>query len=288
MSATRRTALAAAACFLAPAVLLLIGFRLIPAAYVMVQSLDAGAGRLGLDAFTHLAGSTGFRAAVTTTVMFNLVINPLQITLALLIAILLVDGTRRPGLWQTLLLLPVAVPLAVSSVVWGVAFRPDDGILNAVLVALGLPAQPWLTSPDQALGSVMLLASWVGVGYWTLFLVAGLHRIPTPLTEAASIDGASYWRTLWAIRLPLLRRTIAFVLVADTVANVLLFAPIQILTRGGPAGSTNLIMFDVYRNAFVFDDLPLAAAQTVIVVVVMLAIVAVQLALLDRRDADAA
>ncbi|MEO7397221.1 MAG: sugar ABC transporter permease, partial [Ilumatobacteraceae bacterium] len=93
-----------------------------------------------------------------------------------------------------------------------------------------------------------------------------------------------YWRTLRAIRLPLMRRPIAFVLVADTVVNLLLFAPVQILTRGGPEGSTNLVMFDVFRNAFVFGDLPLAAAETVLLIAAVLIVVCVQFRLLDRSD----
>ena len=105
---------------------------------------------------------------------------------------------------------------------------------------LGIPPQPFLTSPQQALLSIMILLSWIGVGYWMMFLIAGINDIPATYYEAAAIDGASAWRQLWSITLPLLRRPLAFVLVADTVSNFLVFAPVQILTKGGPNGSTNL------------------------------------------------
>ncbi len=276
-----RSALAVAA-FLFPAAVLLLLFRIVPAAQVVVESVAPKGEWVGLDTFAFLLSSDSYLGALWTTLQFNLIINPLQIVAALAIALLLADGARLGGLWQSVLLLPVAVPLAVSSVIWGVAFRPDDGILNALLAAVGIPGQPWLTSPDQALWSIVILASWVGVGYWALFLRAGLHEISRSLVEAAAIDGAGYWQTLFRIRLPLLRRTLAFVLVADTAANVLLFAPVQILTKGGPGGSTNLVMFDVFRNAFTFGDLPLASAQTVILVIALLVIVAIQFALLNR------
>lgn len=280
----RRNARTAAA-FLSPAIVLLIAFRLAPIGVVLWDSFRSSDEWVGLENFRFLLGSDTFRDSLLVTLRFNAIINPLQIVIAFALALAIVDGARRPGLWQTLNLLPIAVPLAVSAVVWGVAFRPDDGIVNALLSAIGLPDQPWLTSSDQALWAIVVIASWVGVGYWSLFLVAGLHQIDPSVIEAASMDGAGYWRTLISIRLPLMRRPLAFVLVADTVVNLLLFAPIQILTRGGPEESTNVVMFDVYRNAFVFGDLPLAAAETVLLIVVVLMIVAVQFRLLSAPGA---
>jgi len=269
--------LLAAILFLAPAILLMFLFRLVPIATVAWDSFRSSAGQwVGLENFVFLLGSPSFRDSLSATLIFNLIVNPIQIALAFLLALAIVDGARRPGLWQSLNLMPVAVPLAVSAIVWGVAMRPDSGILNSLLAAVGLPNQAWLTSPEQALWSIVLIASWVGVGYWALFLVAGLHQVDHSLLEAAKIDGAGYLRTLFSIRIPLIRGTLGFVLVADTVVNLLLFAPVQMLTRGGPEGSTSFVMFDIYRNAFVFRDLPLAAAETFLLVLIVTAIVALQ------------
>jgi len=273
-----------AALFLAPAAILLVLFRIAPVGVVIWNSFRNDVEWVGFENFSFLLGTDSFRESITTTLVFSAIVNPLQIFLALAIALMLVDGARRPGVWQSLNLLPIAVPLAVSALVWGVALRPTDGLVNAVLEAVGLPGQPWLTSPDQALWSIVIIASWVGVGYWSLFLVAGLHDIPKSVLEAAAVDGAGYWRTLVKIRLPLLRRPLAFVLVADTVANLLLFAPVQILTRGGPEGSTNLIMWDVYRNAFVLGDSAAAAAETVMLLGVVMLIVVLQFRLLKPRE----
>lgn len=274
----------AAVGFLAPAAVLLVLFRLAPVGVVIWNSFRNKTEWVGFENFSFLLGSDSFRESITTTLLFSVIVNPLQILLALAIALMLVDGARRPGLWQSLNLLPIAVPLAVSALVWGVALRPNDGLVNAVLDKVGIASQPWLTSPDQALWSIIVIASWVGVGYWSLFLVAGLHDIPKTVMEAASIDGAGYWSTLFKVRLPLLRRPLAFVLVADSVANLLLFAPVQILTRGGPEGSTNLIMWDVYRNAFVLGDSALAAAETVILLGVVMLIVVLQFRLLKPSE----
>jgi multiple sugar transport system permease protein len=283
---TRRRESLSAALFLLPALVLLVLFRLAPVLIVARDSVFIGQRFVGLDNFTFLFDSSAFRASLLTTLQFNLIINPVQILIAFGLALVLTDGARRAGLWQTLNLLPIAVPLAVSAVVWGVALRPDDGIVNAVLDSVGIPAQPWLTSPDQAMWAIIIMASWVGVGYWSLFLVSGLKQIPPSLTGAAAVDGAGYWRNLVSIRLPLMRRPLAFVLVADTVVNLLLFAPVQILTRGGPQGSTNLVMFDVFRTAFILNDKALASAETLLLIVVVLLIVAFQFRLLGGSDLD--
>ncbi len=116
---------------------------------------------------------------------------------------------------------------------WGVALRPD-GLVNSVLVALGLEPQRFLTSSDQALASIILIVSWIGIGYWMTFIIAGLQDIPRSLYEAVRIDGANRWQQFRFVTLPQLRRPLTFVLVANTVANFLVFAPVQILTAGGP------------------------------------------------------
>jgi multiple sugar transport system permease protein len=182
-------------------------------------------------------------------------------------------------LWRTLILLPVAVPQSVSAIIMGVVFRPD-GPANALLATIGLPSQGFLTSPDQALYTIILIVSWIGVGYWMTFLLAGLKEIPVALYEAAVIDGATPWQQCRYITLPQLRRPLTFVLVADTVANFLVFAPVQILTKGGPQGSTNLIMNDIYTRGFLSGDMRGAAAETGILVAIVVVIVAIQFRLM--------
>ncbi|WP_171006163.1 sugar ABC transporter permease [Microbacterium sp. 4NA327F11] len=217
------------------------------------------------------------------TLLFSVVINPLQIALALLLAVLLTQTVPLVGLWRTFILLPVAVPQIVSAIIWGVLFRPD-GPFNSVLVALGLPAVPWLTSPDMALWSIVIICSWVGVGYWMTFLVAGIKDIPETLYEAAQLDGAGPWRRFTNITLPGLRRPLLFVLVADTVANFLVFAPVRQLTRGGPEGSTNLIMNTIFERAYQIGDLPAASAATTILVLIVVVVVGIQFRLLPGKD----
>ena len=149
---------------------------------------------------------------------------------------------------------------------------------------LGLPAQPFLTSSAQALPSIIVLLSWIGVGYWMLFLIAGINDIPAEVNEAALLDGAGWWRRLLNVTFPLVRRPLAFVLVAATVSNLLVFAPVQILTKGGPNGSTNLMMYDIYTRAYALGDIHTAQAEVILLVAVTLVIVAAQFRLLRGDD----
>ena len=272
---------ATAMVFLAPALITLILTRIAPAVDTLISSFRDG-GAWSLANYAELASST-FQDAVVTTITFNAIINPAQVVVSFALAVVLSQRLPAVGLWRTLIFLPMAVPPAVSTVVWGVWFRPDDGIVNSLLGIVGLPDQPFLTSPGQALYVIMVIASWIGVGYWMMFLIAGIKAVPTEMLEAAAIDGARWWRRLVTIVTPMIRRQLGFVLVAATVANFLLFVPVQILTRGGPAGSTNLVMYEAYTQAFVFNDRGPAFAQITVLVALVAAIVAVQFRLMSGR-----
>lgn len=275
-----------AAAFLAPTLILIVVLRIVPAIEAIQNSMLSGLPGsvtppefVGFEVFADMFSSSSFWSSVGITLVFSLVINPVQILLALLIALLFSRGLPGTGLWRTVVFLPAAIPLAGSTIIWGIALRPD-GPVNGVLNAFGIPSQPFLTSPDQALGSIILIASWIGVGYWMIFLIAGLNDIPEMYYEAAKIDGAGRFRTFVSITLPQLRRPLLLVLVADTVSNFVLFAPIQILTRGGPDGSTNLLMYDIFNRSYVLTDPYTASAQLVVLLVIMISIVLVQFRLL--------
>ena len=219
------------------------------------------------------------------TVIFNVVLNPLQVGLSLALAMLLVTQLRGARVWRSLIFLPVGIPHVVSAIVWGILLRPD-GALNALLAVVGLPPQPFLTSEGQAIFVIMLIATWIGTGFWMVFLIAGLRDIPEVYYEAARIDGAGFFRTFFNVTLPLLRRPLLFVLVANTVANFVIFVIIQLLTNGGPNGSTSLIMFDIYQRAFQMNDFRGAYVETVILLVIMLLFVGLQFKFLSRESEE--
>jgi multiple sugar transport system permease protein len=270
--------------FVTPAVVMLVLTRLWPTAEAIYdslfrQSLIGGTSFGGLANYVTVAKDPVFLKGLTVTAIFGLIVNPFQIVLALVFAVVLSERWRGAWFFRTVILFPAGVPSAVAVVIFGIALRPD-GPVNGFLHDLGLPSQPFLNSPDQALASIILIVSWIGVGYWVIFLVGGVQDIPTTLYEAAEIDGAGWWKKFFSVTLPLLRRPLLFVLVADTIANALVFAPVQILTQGGPDGSTNLMMYDIYQRAYQQGALNDALAETVMWLIPVILIVAIQFRLL--------
>jgi len=290
--ARRQRDAVAAIAFLAPTVLLILVLRVIPAISAVGDSMRSGLpGSLvpptfvGGEIFARLFAKESFWESVRQTLIFNVLVNPIQILLALALAVLLTRNLPARGLWRTLIFLPAAVPLAGSTIVWGIALRPD-GPVNGVLTLFGLPAQPWFTSPNQVVVAMIVLASWIGIGYWMMFLIAGLNDIPPVYFEAARIDGAGPLRTFFSVTLPMLRRPLLFVLVADTVANFVLFAPVQILTSGGPEKQSNFLMYDIFHKSYQLSDPYEASAELVVLLVIMIAIVAVQFRLLRTPEGE--
>lgn len=269
--------------FLLPALVLLLLLRVVPTIQALGEAVPLGSDRSPVSNFAYIFTDPSFWNSVRVTLLFAVIINPVQIALALLLAVLLTRRLPLAGVWRTLLLLPIAVPQVVSAIVWLVLLRPD-GPLNGIAHAMGLPSVPWLTEPGWSLGSVVIVCSWVGVGYWMTFLVTGIREIPESLYEASAIDGAGPWRQFWNITIPGLRRPLLFVLVADTVSNFLVFAPVRVLTQGGPQGSTDLIMYNISERAYSFGDTQAASAATIVLILIVVAVVAVQFRLLPGND----
>ncbi|HVX82860.1 MAG TPA: sugar ABC transporter permease [Devosiaceae bacterium] len=270
--------------FLLPAILSVVVLRLWPALLALHQSLLAPrASVYSFDNYTYIFTDPVFLNSVWITLLYSIIVNPLQIAISLGLALLMNNKLPMTGFWRSVVLLPVAIPQSVSAVVWAVAFRPD-GLLNSLLAVFGIGPQRYITSPDQALGSIILVVSWIGVGYWMTMLIAGLQDIPKSLYEAVTIDGANAWQRFRYVTLPQLRRPLTFVLVADTVANFLVFAPVNILTNGGPEGSTDLIMNEIYTSAFINGDPGSASAATIVLVVLVLVIVLIQFRMMSDRS----
>ena len=269
--------------FLAPAIILLIVFRYIPivlgfeeALYTNALSQIGGRKFVGLENFAQVFEDPVVWGSFKTTLVFSLVVNPLQVGLAILLAELI--NQRVPGIaiFRAIYLLPVAISINVTAIAWGLALDPNYGLINGIIRTLGLPRQPFLNHPSQALWSIIAIISWIGVPYWSLFILAGLQGISSDVLESARVDGAGSLRTFLFIKLPLLRRVIAFVLVSDTVVNFTLFAPVYLLTRGGPQLSTHLVMYEAWRRGLVYGDIGIASAIITVLLIVVIAFVALE------------
>jgi multiple sugar transport system permease protein len=275
--------------FVAPALAGLAVFKLYPilvGLWVSLFDYEAISGRrrwIGLGNYRELFADPLFWRACRNTFVFNAIVTPLQVVLSLGLAVLV--NRRLPGVavFRAIFFVPAVISLVVASIVWDLIYNPDNGLANSLLAVVGLPPQPFLVSARQAMGAIIAMVTWKGVGYWMVIFLAGLQAIPSVFREAALIDGASAGQFFRRVTLPLLTRTIAFVVVADTAINFLLFAPMYVMTQGGPSDSTTVLMFEVYRNAFVYFRLGYASAVSTVLLALMLLVVLLQFRLLRPR-----
>ena len=265
--------------FIAPALVGLGLFKLYPImeglrlSFYDVRPIARTQEFVGLANFLELVRDPVILRATWNTLLFNLLVTPTQIVLALGLAVLVNRKGKAVQVFRSLFFMPAVISLVVASIVWKLMYAPDSGLINGVLIAVGIPAQTFLTSQAQAMASVMGMVVWKGIGYWMVILLAGLKDIPEGIQEAAIVDGAGPSRRFFSITLPLLSPTLLFVVVADTVINFLLFVPVYVMTQGGPSEATTLLMFEVYRNAFIYTRFGYASAiSTALLLVIALAV----------------
>jgi len=262
--------------FILPAFVFLGLFKIVPIGVSVLESLrqTTYSGRsyfVGFENYVYLFfDDPAFWDSFWITLFYSLIVNPVIIIVALAMALLLNENHFFTKFFRTVFFLPTAISFAVVSVIWSVVLDPYYGLANSFLTLFGLPAQPFFASTAQALGCLVFLNVWRSAGYWMMYFIAGLQNIPDTLYQAADIDGASAWKKTWKITLPLLSRTFSFVLVANTAFNFLTFAPVYIITKGGPRGSTNLLMYESYKSAFVNLDMGRASAITTILLGIIL------------------
>ena len=265
------------------AFVLICWFKLYPILSTLKQAFMVN-GALSLANYQRVFAEKTFWNCLNVTLKFNVVTIPLQIIISFLMALLVSSKVRGTGVFRTIFYIPFAVSITVCVMVWNLMFQFNGGVVNSFLSLFGVPPQGFFNDRKQALWCIVVLASWKGCGYWMMFLMAGIKNIDSSVYEAARIDGARYPRIVWSIMLPLMRRTILFVCVANTSSNMLLFAPMQLVTEGGPRNSTNVLMYEAYRSAFRYADMPRCAVIVSVLLVIILAIALVQFFALGDRD----
>jgi multiple sugar transport system permease protein len=238
------------------------------------------------DNYSGMAENELLRQAAGFTVKYTVLMTVLLFAVAFGLALLVQHRRRGVGLFRTAFLLPMAVGFASASLLFLGLLSDEIGPVNRILSAVGLldGYASWTSgSPDSALGSAAVLVLWRFAGFNMLILLTGLQAIPTEVYEAARMDGASRWQTFRQITLPLMRPTIALVLILMTTGSLLAFDQFWILTRGGPDNATTSLVMVIYREAFIRLDLGSAAAISVALLGVLAVLTVLQLGALRRR-----
>jgi len=269
--------------FILPAFLLILLFKAYPIFETIIDGFKNG-GMWTLSVYKRVFFDMSFWNSFWISIKINLVMLPFQIILAFCMALIVNISTKGIGIFRTIYYLPVTISLAIATVLWNLMLNPNNGVINSMLGIISIPPQGFLISKSQALWSIVVIASWKGVGYWMIFILAGLKNIDSGLFESAKIDGAKYLTIVFRIIIPMIKKVLLFVLIADTTAGMLLFVPVQMITRGGPEGSTNVLMYEAYNSAFRFGDRSRAAVIVTVLLIIIAIISLIQFRFLNTKD----
>ncbi|MBK1660235.1 sn-glycerol-3-phosphate ABC transporter permease UgpA [Paracraurococcus ruber] len=238
---------------------------------------------VGLENFTDLFADPLYLETIRNTVVFSTGVTVIALATALLLAVLADRQIRGSGAYRTLLIWPYAIAPAVAAVLWIFLFHPQIGLVGRALNGAGIPWDYKLNG-NQAMLMVILASAWKQVSYNFIFFLAGLQSIPKSVLEAAAIDGARPAYRFWTITFPLLSPTTFFLLVVNLVyAFFDTFGVIDALTKGGPAKATETLIYRAYVDGRVNLDIGLSSAQSVVLMLVVIALTAIQFRFIERR-----
>ena len=273
----------------APQIIITLVFFFWPSGQMLFQSVvteDAFGGNtkfVWFENFIHLFNDAGYADSVRLTLLFSFLVAAIGLAVSLLLAVMADRIIRGATVYKAILVWPYAVAPAIAGVLWGFLFNPSVGTVSWMLKAIGIDFN-YVTNGRQALMLIIIAAVWNQVSYNFLFFLAGLQSIPKSLIEAAAIDGAGPGRRFWDIAFPLLSPTGFFLLVVNIIyAFFGTFGVVASLTQGGPGQATNILVYKVWNDGFRGQDLGGSAAQSAILMVVVILATVIQFRFIERR-----
>ena len=276
--------------FFGPALVLLNLFLFIPIILTLVFSftdfftLDPQATKfVGLENYTRLFKDELFGKAFLNTIKFAIIVVPLQMGGALLLAMGINKVTHCKKYFKVAFFIPVVMSLAVVSTLWMQLYNPD-GLINTILNNLGIASQPFIHSKEQALQSISIMSIWQGMGYQMIIFLGALQAISPSLYEAAEIDSASSWKTFVNVTLPELKPITVYVLLTITIGAFKLVVQPMVMTGGGPAFSTYSMVYYIYETGTVNWDMGYASAMSIIFAILVIALAGIQNWLTNRKE----
>lgn len=259
LSGRKRDERVAAYIFVAPAVILLIAFLVVPMIYTVYfsgfkyQIMRPDAMKfIGFENYQKLFSDKNFWLALKNTVYFTVIVVPCQCVLALALALLISKKFRGVAVFRTMYFAPQLTSMVVISVLWSVLYNanPNTGLINSILVSLGMSPIKFLSDASTAMNSIIFMSAWQGAGYQMMIFLAGLQGIPRDQYEAASVDGATKFKQFLYITIPGLKGTIKYVIMITMIQAMKLFTQPYIMTQGGPKNSTKTLVYYIYTQGF--------------------------------------
>jgi multiple sugar transport system permease protein len=274
-----------------PAGALILTFVVIPIvltfilAFTNTRLISPEPGRfIGLENFSNLFTDDTFWTSLRNTIIFTVVIVPVQSAIALAIAVLVNSKVRGTTFFRTVYFLPVVTSIVVVSMLWLFMYQ-KDGLINLLLARVGIQGPDWLGDPHWALFAIIAMSIWQAMGFHMIIWLSGLQTVPAELYEAASLDGATPWQQFVNVTWPGLRATRVFILITITIAAFGLFSQVNIMTQGGPLDSTTTLVFMTVRSGFQQQQTGYAAAISLVFFVLVLIVTLVQNYLTRDKEA---
>ncbi|MBA3558516.1 MAG: sugar ABC transporter permease [Gemmatimonadaceae bacterium] len=274
----------------APYAVFLLAFAAYPIVFALVLvflqwDLVTAPSFAGLDNVRLLADDGRFWRAVGNTFVFLSIHVPLQIVTALALAVALNRPLAFRTFWRAAFFLPVVISGAVVAILWSNLYATDVGLINRLLVRIGLTPVPWLTNPLTAMPAIAVMVTWKNVGFYVIIYLAGLQYIPKSCQEAIEIEGASAWQRFRHLTLPLLLPQTILVVTLSTINGFQLFIEPYVMTGGGPLRRTYSIVLYLYTNAFSYQKMGYAATIGVALALIIGAVVAIQRRIIGKAEA---
>lgn len=268
--------------FILPSLVPLLAFTIVPMLWSVGISftewnLLRPAELVGFDNYAALISDPAFHRALRNTVVYIAGYLPLAFVGGLGIALLLDKGISGLAFFRSVYFLPVVTSWVVVAIVWRWLLQPQGGIINYLLGIVGIDGPGWWTSPTWAMPSVIIASAWKDLGFIMVIFLAGLKNISTDLYEAARVDGANWWHQFRQITLPLLSPSSLFVVVIALIGGFQVFDQVFVMTGGGPAGASVVVVEQIYTNAFRFGRMGYAAAMSWALFALILAVTIIQL-----------
>ena len=237
---------------------------------------------IGFQNFTKLFQDRLFFQSILNTLIFLFIHIPLQIIVALFLAEMLNQKIRWRSFLRASYFLPVVISGVVVTIVWSQLYGLDSGLLNRILISVGLPKVEWITNPNIAMPSIAIMATWKNVGLYVVLFLVGLQSVPPHYYEAADIDGASHWQKFRYITIPAINPTIFMVVILSTIGGFSLFIEPYIMTGGGPLNSTVSAVLYIYKQAFTYYHMGYAAALGFFFAAIIMIFIVIQRKIIEK------
>ena len=277
--------------FVAPAVVVIVGLGLFPAAWAGLLALQKWNGFkdprfVGTDNFERMGRDADLVSAAWHTLLYTALFMPTSVVGGLLLAVALNRRIRLMGLYRTAIFVPYVASAAVTGLLANFVFNPEVGVVNNVLRVVGLPQQGWLEDPGQAILVLVVMSLWGQLGFVTVVYLAALQDVDTACMEAAEVDGANAVQRFWHITVPQVAPVTAFVVIWQTIQCLQLFDLVYTTTRGGPIGATTTLVYYLWQQAFRQLNFGYGSAIAWVLFIVTMAMTLVLVAVQRRRGGE--